>query len=218
MPGNSTVTDVLPTPASFTAASVRNHRKARGNCKVPVKAMCHRSRRFRMQVRSSARQLWRSMTATATACGYCRFLSCCGDIPSRSSRLSSTCNSSIKTLKRVDDHASDFVVETTERKTCGRTACRQRLTAASFPVTATRLLLERFLLEASVDLPVRRRDIAAPEGSLVASDLFTVSKIASAGRNTKKSQAIPANPDRLHGHLAGIRCQEIKIGLEMRQR
>ena len=86
---------------------------------------------LRMHARSSARQLWRSMSAAATAPGYWRTCNSPGDFPSSPSRPSFTYSSSRRTSIKDGDHRSIAVAETAERTARGRTSRRQRFVAAS---------------------------------------------------------------------------------------
>jgi hypothetical protein len=85
---------------------------------------------LRMHARSSARQLWRSMSAAATAPGYWRTCSSPGDFPSSPSRPSFTYSSSRRTSIKDGDHRSMEVAETAERTARGRTSRRQRFVVA----------------------------------------------------------------------------------------
>ena len=86
---------------------------------------------LRMHARSSARQLWRNMSAAATAPGYWRICNSPDDFPSKPSRPSSTYSSSRRTAIKDGDHRSMAVAETAERTARGRTSRRQRFVVAS---------------------------------------------------------------------------------------
>lgn len=161
--------DSSPTSVPLRSQTRATERLRVGVSQIPTRNCQNTLRRLKMQARSSARQLCRSITASATACGYCRFLRCWMDTPRRSSRSSSTCSSSIKTLSRVNDHESDFVVEPTDRRMRGRTTPRQRVSAACFPTAATRPAPERLPPGAGVCVGAmarfRRRGIEIPENT-----------------------------------------------------